>query len=143
MGLRDQLQQVYDDHGKLTPTLVVDVARPEDHPLHERFEWDDAIAGEAWRRRQAHELIRSVKIVVKPANDITPETSVRAWQAVRGEDEDPGGYVYEPAEKVAEDPRLREIVLRDMERDWQDLKRRYSAFAEFVEMVRRDVEDAA
>lgn len=135
MSLRDQLQAVYDEHGKLTPALIVDEARHDSHPLHERFEWDDAVAGEAWRHRQAHELIRSVRIVYRAATDTRPEASVRAFHAVRLED----GYVYEPAEKIADDEFLRGLVLRDMEREWQALKRRYADFGEFLAMVQRDV----
>jgi hypothetical protein len=33
MSLRDQLQAIYNERGKLTPTIVVDEARDESHPL--------------------------------------------------------------------------------------------------------------
>lgn len=135
MSLRDQLQAIYDEHGKLTPTIVVDRARDGDHPLHERFEWDNSIAGERWRRHQAHELIQSVKVVYRPATDKQPERSVRAFHAIRGEE----GHNYEPAEKVATDPLLQQILLRDMEREWKQLKARYGQFREFLELVRGDL----
>lgn len=137
MSLRDQMQAVYDQHGRLTPTLVVDTARDPSHPLHSRFEWDDSVAGEAWRRHQAHELIRSVKVTYAEADDTSPEKKVRAFHAVRTE----AGHVYEPAEKVAADPFLSQLVLRDMEREWQQLKRRYQEFEEFWRMVRQDADD--
>lgn len=138
MSLRDQLQAIYDDHGKLTPALVVDEARDEAHPLHSRFEWDDAVAGEAWRRQQAHELIRSVRVVYKEADEKNSEHSVRAYHAVRSEKE----YVYEPVEKVAKDDFTRQLVLKDMEREWRALRRRYEQFEEFLAMVRRDMDAA-
>lgn len=137
MSLRVQLQAIYDDHGKLTPQLVVDEARVEGHPLHDRFEWDDAVAGEAWRRRQAHELIRTARVVYRPATDKSPEKSVRAFHALPGEDED--RYIYHPADKVALDPVSRELLLREMQRDWQELKRRYADFTEFIDMVIADL----
>lgn len=140
MSLREQLQSIYDRHSQLTPALVVDEARNDSHPLHDRFEWDDAAAGESWRREQAHQLIRSVRIVYREADDKHPEQSVRAFHAVRSEK----GHVYEPAEKVVNDPFTAQLVLKDMEREWQALKRRYEQFAEFSAMVRRDLgEDAA
>jgi hypothetical protein len=138
VSLRDELQKIYDQNGRLTPALVVDEARDESHPLHSRFEWDDAAAGEAWRRQQAHELIRSVRVVYREADDKNPEKSVRAFHAVRSEKE----HVYEPVEKVVADDFTRQLVLRDMEREWQALRRRYDQFAEFLEMVRRDVDAA-
>lgn len=135
MNIRDQLLAIRDRHGQLTPTIVVDEARDGTHPLHDRFEWDDAIAGEAWRREQAHELIRSARIVYKQADDKSPERSVRAFHAVRNEK----GYLYEPAEAVAADQFIVKLVLADMQREWQTMKRRYDQFAEFYDMVRRDV----
>lgn len=139
MSLREQLQSIYDRRGQLTPALVVDEARDPASPLHSRFEWDDSIAGEQWRKSQAQELIRSVRVVYREATEHDPAKSVRAFHAVRR----PNGHVYEPAEKVAEDPFTRQLVLNDMEREWMALKRRYEQFAEFAAMVRRDLEEAA
>lgn len=140
MSLRDQLQAIYDSHGNLTPAIVVDEARDEAHPLHDRFEWDNIVAGEAWRKRQAHELIRSVKVVYRPATDSEGERSVRAFHAVPSDDGD-DRYWYEPADKVALDSATRELLVREMQRDWQELKRRWAYFQEFVGMVLADLKN--
>lgn len=137
--LRTELQKIYDSHETLTPELVVTEARAEDHPLHDRFEWDDAVAGEHWRREQAHELIRSVRVVYREATETDEARTVRAFHAVRG----PSGHVYEPVEKVREDPLISAMVLRDMEREWRQLQRRYGHFAEFLELVRADLDQKA
>lgn len=139
MSLRDELQRVHDRHGELTPELVVDTARPKNSPLHSHFEWDNRTAGEAWRRHQAAELIRSVKIVYREATEDEEAQSIRAYHAIRG----PSGHSYRSADEVATDPFMRQLVLRDMEREWKALKRRYEHFAEFLEMVRTDVEKSA
>jgi hypothetical protein len=137
MSLRDHLQAIYEQHGKLTPAVVLEEARSVEHPLHDRFEWDDDVAAEKWRKRQARELIRSVRIVYKEATDTDPGKSIRAFHAVRGTDDE---SVYEPAEVIAEDPLLRAMLLRDAEREWKQLLRRYKDIAEFVDMVRTDIE---
>ncbi len=139
MNLREHLQSIYDKHGTLTPAIVLDEARDEAHPLHSRFEWDDSTAAEQWRRSQAQELIRSVKVVYREATDKDPARSVRAFHAVRRED----GHVYEPVSKVVEDPFTKRLLMADMEREWKALKRRYEQFAEFADMVRQDLEEAA
>lgn len=134
MSLRTHLQTIYEDHGKLTPEIVVDVARPKSHPLHNRFEWNNTLAGELWRREQAAQLIRSVKAVyAKP--DSEQRLEIRAWHAIKG----PDYNSYEPTEKVIADPISRALLLRDMERDWKALKARYSDFVEFIELVKEDV----
>lgn len=139
MNLREHLQAIHDRHGVLTPVIVLDEARDPAHPLHSRFLWDDSEAAESWRKHQAQELIRSVKVRYVEATDTEPARSVRAFHAVRRED----GHVYEPVEKVVEDPFTKRLVLADMEREWKALKRRYQQFAEFADMVRHDLEEAA
>jgi len=141
--LRDALQTVYARHGKLTPQIVVDEARAAQDEagqlLRGRLEWDDAVAGEAHRRQQAHEMIRSVRVVYREATDKKPEQSIRAFHAVRGNE----GHVYEPLDKVSADPFLSRLVMADMEREWRQLKSRWEHFREFMEMVRRDVDAEA
>lgn len=51
--------------GRLTPNVLVEESRPVDAPLHAAFEWDDAVAGEEWRKQQARNLIGAL-IVVEP-----------------------------------------------------------------------------
>jgi hypothetical protein len=131
--LRTALQSVYDQHRQLTPKLLVDVARDPEHPLHNRFEWDDTAAGEKWRRHQAHELITSVKVVYKDSGGQPQE--VRKWHAIPRE----SGHVYEPAEEIVQDPLTTKILLASMKREWQTLKKRYEHFEEFRKMVMDDL----
>ena len=48
----------------LPASEVVASARPEQSPLHDVFEWDDATAAEEYRLEQARGLVRSVCVVV-------------------------------------------------------------------------------
>lgn len=137
--LRSQLQRIYDEHGELTPELVVKEASDPTHPLHSRFNWDDRTAAESWRKEQAHQLIRSVRVVYRQSDGKSGDKSIRAFHAVRVE----SGYVYEPTDKVIADPFLTKLVLADMKREWQALKRRYEQFDEFLSMIRDDLDGAA
>ena len=133
--LRSHLEAIRGQYSKLTPRVVVDEARDPEHPLHSRFEWDDSIAGEAYRIQQARELIRSVRVVHKEADEAGPEKSVRAYVSLANENE----HAYEPVEEVAEDPFKRQLALNAMQREWKALYDRYKEFEEFLAMVRRDV----
>ena len=137
MTLRDHLRSIYDANDGLTPAMVVDVARPEDHPLHHRFEWDDALAGEAYRRVQAAQLIRSVKVRYREGDEMEA-ADVRAFVAVRRTDA-PETATYMPVGEAFMDPFTRQLVLRDAEREWKQLQRRYGHLAEFAQMVLADV----
>lgn len=59
-----ELQALYNQHGKLTPNLVVEAAQDEDSLLHSYFEWDDEKAGGAYRLWQARQLIRTVRVTI-------------------------------------------------------------------------------
>lgn len=63
----------------ITPEAVVDAARDQTSPLHDQFEWDDSVAGEAYRLQQARALIKRVTVSVTRAD----QTVVRAPVFVR------------------------------------------------------------
>ncbi len=130
-GLRDQLAAVYTEHGRLTPRLLVDTARPDDHPLHNRFEWDNRVAGEKYRRVQAAELIRSVRVEYVSAT-VEP---VRTFHSVTRAD----GTTYAPVEEIAADEVATATLLRQMRRDVAALQRRYGHMEEFIRLLRDKV----
>lgn len=135
MSLRDQLQAVYDEHGRLTPGLVVDTAKPKNHPLHQRYyALPDREAAYEYRKVLAAKDIRSVTISYAPRGGDN-ERTVRAFHAVRDEE---GNHSYEPVEKVVRDEFLTRLLLADMEREWKALRNRYEEFEEFWRMVRED-----
>lgn len=134
MNLREHLQQIYDEHGRLTPELVVETASDPDHPLYGRFEWLDAEAAHQHRLDQARGLIRQVRVTYR--NSSGEQRSTRSYHSFRAPE---GGYSYVPTEKVVESPMLTRILLADMRRDWLALKRRYESFEEFAEMIKGDL----
>jgi hypothetical protein len=138
-GLREQLLAIHSQHGYLTPQLLVDEARPKEHALHSRFEWNDKLAGESWRRDQAHRLIQSVRVSYLTAED--EPGYVRGFLALPApESQQP---TYEPVQSALSDPITRQIVLAQMEREWKALRARYGQLAEFAELVARSVQEAA
>jgi len=141
--LREHLQEIYDRRGRLTPDDVVEVAKDENHPLHNRFEWNDSTAADAYRRTQAQELIRSVRVTY--VDRAGAEQKTRAFVAVRQplpadetEDDEPeinGGYRYIPAEVVAKDELLARQALAEMEREWKTLRAKFDRFASYCKVV--------
>ena len=131
-GLRDQLQTIYEKHGDLHPSMVVAEARRKTHPLHDRFEWDDKIAGKKYRLVQAYDLIRSVKLTYRDKEG-TPHT-VRYWHPVRTD----SPFVFDPLHEIVEDDVAMQILLRDAERDWEAMRDRFGHLTEFWEMVQKD-----
>ena len=124
-----QLEAVREEHGALTPALLVDVARDPDHPLHPRFEWDDSVAAEKWRLEQAGQLLR---VTFRP--DPQKASDLRAFVAVKGESTPTSEYV--PVVEALADPITRELLLKQMKRDAQTFQRRWRHMASFADVVR-------
>lgn len=140
MTVRDELQAIYDEHGALTPAIVLAEATDEAHPLHKRFTWDDTEAASRWRLTQAAELIRSVKVVIERPTDSEPIV-VRAFisKTEMGDDAASGDGEYMPVERVVESDVLRTAWFRALARDWQSLKKRAGESKEFADMVLGDL----
>lgn len=98
----EELQRIESRHGLIDPHVVLDASRPDDAPLHDHFEWDDAVAGEKWRLEQSRALIRSVEIIHE-----TTEARVPAFVNVSSV----GGYV--SAATVQNRPDLYHEALRE------------------------------
>jgi hypothetical protein len=139
--VQEWAEKVRIEYGKLTPVTMVAAARehgPGQCPVYERFKFDDdAAAAELWRLDEARNIIGRIRVTFKKSARGT-DRHVRAYHAVP-DSEGPEPYRFERAEDIAADPVLREIVLRDMEREWKTLKSRYGHMAEFVKMISDDL----
>ncbi len=133
--LRTALTGIYQRRGELSPHVVVDEARPADSPLHDRFEWDNEIAGEAYRLVQAAELIRSVRIVYQ--DNPTGETkSVRAFHSLREAGSERKGYA--PIDEIITDELATKILLQEFLRKAAELKARYGHLVQYIEWIRAE-----
>lgn len=148
MSVKDELQAIYEQHGRLTPSIVLDEATDPEHPLHGRFTWEDGEAARRWRLHQAQALIRSVNVVIEKRDD-APPIVVRAFVSEadigRGTDDgdlaETGAYI--PVTTVIESDVLRTAWFRALQRDWESLKRRAGDSKEFAQMVLEDMREHA
>ena len=124
----DALAKVEDKDGELTAEATVKAARPKRSPLHRHFEWDDSNAAELYRRRQAHKLIRSIRILeddeeTKPAYlSIVDLTGRRA---------------YRPIGKILAGIDFRQRALETANRDLEAWIRSYQDLAEACDLVKQ------
>ena len=135
--LRSELTAIYRKRGELTPQSVLDEARPEGAPLHSRFEWDDAIAGEKYRIVQAQQLIRAVKI--EYTDSAGEKKWVRGFFPIRDMEDNSEKRGYSPTEEIAQDDISLRILLKQCEREIADLKRKYGHLAEFADLLRKAI----
>lgn len=130
--VREVLEGIYYERGRLTPVDVVEVARDADHPLHGRFTWDDGEAADKWREAEASHLIRTTKVSVQIVQDGKPRmVSVRAFPSITGED-------YMPLDIVMERPDYESALLEEMKADIRELKRKYDIHAALFSKALRE-----
>ena len=137
--LREHLRSLYESEGRLTPDLVVARARDVTHPFHP-YVFDKPVteAAEVYYRQRAERLIREQFVVYAEASEDGPARSVREWHPVKAGD----GTVYEPAEKVADNPLMAAMVLTQMKREYRALEARFGHMQEFVQLAQSTVRKA-
>ena len=116
-----ELEKILAKHGQLNPEDVVKEASKPAHPLHDRFEWDDTVAGHLYRVLQASELIRHVRVRYPTEGEESVE--IRKYFAKRDLGEAGGGY--RALEDVQTDPAALDHLERCMQREHKELERRY------------------
>lgn len=64
-----ELTRIHEQHGNITPGIVLSEATDPSAPLHPCFDWNDASAADKYRIQQARHLIRAVHVVTDEGED--------------------------------------------------------------------------
>lgn len=105
----EELERIYEKHGKLDAAIVVEESKPKDAVLHSEFEWNNAKAGHAWRVHQARNIIRDVK--ADKVQDY--DASTAAYVSVSAPtEEDQTAREYRRIEDVLADPVQRAALVQ-------------------------------
>jgi len=152
----EALSDIEREEGAITPEAVVDSARPEDSPLHPCFTWDDRVAAEEFRKSEARNLVRVVRV---EAPEAAP--SIPAFVNVQQTDEGAARTTfsaYVSSEKVAKNVGMFDYAWRaahervmSAQRSLADLERMVEAYggesdqerAEVVRLALAEVEAAS
>ena len=123
--IAEELKKIQDADGRLTPDAVIEAAQDENHPLHDRFDWNDSTAAHNWRRQQARQLIQSVKIEYQSDDRIiAAPVYVRDMTVENGEQ----GYI-DAARLLGKRDLAIEVLRREIARVEAALERAYGAAA--------------
>lgn len=114
------LEAIYDRDGALSPSAIVEAARPKNSPLHQYFTWNSEKAADAYRLDQARALIRvAVKVLPQISNQ-----PVRQYVSLSDLRKTGGGSYLATIDVMADDER-RGVALNDAIRTLQALQRRF------------------
>jgi len=112
---------------EITPEAVVDSARQHASPIHECFEWNDAIAAEEHRKQQARVMICNLVVV----EEGRPDT--RAFVSVQFEEE---ANRYVQIDEAFTDEEYRRQVLEQAYSEMESFKRKYHRLKELADVIR-------
>ena len=131
----ERLKQLEEKKGYITPNLVLQDAKKASSPLHDYFEWDNSRAAEAYRLKQAGELIRCITVTI--IND-GEQQKVRRYYSVKSDPvlelEEPKMYV--PLETICTDVDKKEEVIRYALRELKGWRERYAIYQELGPLVK-------
>ena len=120
-----ELERIRQKYGTLDPSLVVEESRHEENVLHKIFCWDDERAAELYRRQQARDLIRNIRVIVTNKN---VEVAVRAFVNVRPAE---GTYrSYMPTQEVIKNDEAYKDLLEQARNDMEDFITKYAQIEE-------------
>ena len=114
----EELDRIYQKHGNLIPSNVVEESRDETSVLHPCFEWNDAAAAEKYRETQAGLILRNITVV---SESVGNEEPVRAFVSVQKS--------YQPIEIVLSDQEKTEELLRNALKELVSFKAKYNTLS--------------
>ncbi len=116
----------------ITTSDLVDASknRKAQPDLHKEFEWDDELAADAWRHKQAGYLLRSINIVysenfeepIRAFVDVSP-----AHQATE--------HVYVHIKEALSNKEMRALVIDKLTKELRSFERRLRRYEEFGTVV--------
>ena len=135
-SLRSELQNIYNEYGELTPRLVYEQAKEDpDSSLYSHvFHVDTDEAAERYYIDRCRRLIAKIKIVRRPSDE-AESYRIRAYHSVPTST----GMAYKHTDDITDNQFARKLVLQEMKRDWNQLKRKYEHMAEFFALVESDL----
>lgn len=128
----EHLEELDRQHGEVTPKIVLEDSRPEDATLHPCFEWNDKVAAEKYRLKQAGGIIGNLVCVTVSKTENKPIEPVRAFVSVSKQKESGS---FRPVAIALSDKDLRKRVLDNAMRDLRDFEQRYAKLEELSEVL--------
>lgn len=107
----------------LTPKNLLDANRAENAPLHSEFEWNDTIAAEKYRERQAQHIIACLCVRAETTNGEKSEP-IRAFLKTAPESE------YQSLEVILQSSDSHSAMLAMALKELKAFQRKYKTLAE-------------
>ena len=120
----EELERIRNKYGELSPADIVQESISVSSVLHNCFEWQDDIAAQKYRERQAQDLIRNIVVEAVADKEVNPP--IRAFVSIQGD--------YKPIQEVVTVKDRRKELLQNALKELQSFKTKYSQLYELSEL---------
>ncbi len=80
-----EVESIIEQHGGVTPEMLVAAATKKTSPLRDCFEWNDTVAARGYRLDQARYILRQIEVVIE--REDKPALRVRAFHYIEDEEQ--------------------------------------------------------
>lgn len=143
------LESIEARDGSVTSQSFLEYSRPEDSATHSMFEWDDTIAAEKYRLRQAGAIINQLEVKLEFENSPAQGAEIKvvpikAFMNVSAKAPTEAG-VFINAVTVQQEDEYRNTVLQNALSELRAFQRKYSNFSEFSKVFDaiKEIENAS
>lgn len=129
-----ELETIYEEHGKLTPLLIVEDARSPERETHQLIEWDDSVAAASHRLEQARYIMRNIIIIHSEPAVEESEQKIIKFRAFENVDVEEGRY-FMPMQVAVSREDTRSYMLTQALRALASFRRKYGMIEELAEVI--------
>lgn len=123
-------QEIDDIGDKFTCQQIVDKARDSSTELHKCFEWNDSVAAEKYRLKQAQQVVAHLVIVRNNDNNEPEKTNIRMIV-----NDGQGNNTYTPIRLVVRKQDEYERLLERAKEELRAFKKKYASISELEEIL--------
>lgn len=120
----EELERIRNKYGELSPADIVQESISVNSVLHNCFEWQDDIAAQKYRERQAQDLIRNIVVEAVVDKEVNPP--IRAFVSIQGD--------YKPIQEVVTVEDRRKELLQNALKELESFKTKYNQLYELSEL---------
>jgi len=134
LGVQQVVNELYQKHGEVKSSALVEAAKPKTSPAHKGFEWDNKKAGREYRLMQARQWIKRVEIIYPDRQERlvhVPVIKVERETVTLGE-----GF-YKPISIVAQDKWELECALESVRSRLESAKKSYQELKKAAEKAEK------
>lgn len=124
-GVQQVVRELYEKHGKVETTALIEAAKPKDSPAHAGFEWDNKIAGHQYRLWQARKWIRVITVIREEKEErlVHVPRIITENEALSTDEKESSEGHYQAVSVLIERPDEFEMALREAEMRLRSAKR--------------------